>query len=264
VRSTIRAVIILAIPASLAAQQPTTLRVTMTQGQTLRFSTLVETWVNLTSLGAAMDTVRPTTALTIFTTRTVMQVRGDTAIIRDVIDSARAATPAIPGMTAADKAAAAASMRGVTTFSAVDGRGILLDYAGAQTMGQVSAPLQSMLPMAGLLRAVFAFPAQPVRNGETWSETLANRDADGTLTLSATFTLTGTQNRSGHSVATITMAGQMGGGGPGGALAMRTSGNLEYDMTDSQPVRFMTDMTGQMSNSSASVPIRVRRTVFRL
>jgi hypothetical protein len=45
---------------------------------------------------------------------------------------------------------------------------------------------------------------------------------------------------------------------------MRHTGSLEYDMTDSQPVRFMTDMTGQLSTSSASVPIRVRRTVVRL
>jgi len=263
--STIRqAALLLAIPASLAAQQPTTLRVSPQQGQTLRFSTLVETWVNLTSLGATMDTVRATTALTIYTTRTVMQVRADTAIIRDVIDSARAATPAIPGMTAADKAAAATAMRGLTTFSAIDGRGVLLDYAGAQTMGQMSAPLQSMMPMAGLLRAVFAFPVNPVRAGETWSETLSSRDADGSLTLSATFTLTGTQARGSHSVAMITLTGQMGGGGPNGALAMRASGNLEFDMTDSQPVRFVTDLQGQLSTSTASVPIRVRRTVVRL
>lgn len=259
-----RAALLLAIPASLAAQQPTTLRISLQPGQTMRFSTYIETWVNLTQVGATMDTVRPTMTLTIYTTRTVVQVTADTAIIRDVIDSARAATPAIPGMTAADKAAAAAAMRGVTTLSAIDGRGRLLDYAAGTQMNAVEPPLQSALPLAGLLRAVFAFPAGPVRAGDTWSETLSGDDADGSLTLSGTFTLQGTQSRSGHSVAMISMAGQLGGGGPNGALAMRASGNLEFDMTDSQPVRFVTDMQGQWASSAASVPIRVRRTVVRL
>jgi hypothetical protein len=251
---------------ALAQQQPVTLRVAARLGQTMRFRTDIETWLNIPQLAAAgADTTRPTMAISLFITRTVAATRGDTAVFRDVVDSATAATPAIGGLSPADAAAAASSMRGMVMLSAVDGRGILLDYAaGTERTNPLEPPAQAMLPQAGLLRAVFAFPAAPVRPGESWSETLSGGDRDGSLTLSATFTLERTLRQGSSTVAVIGMAGQIGGGGPSGALAARVTGRIEYDMTESQPVRFVTDMVGQLATSSGSVPVRIRRTVTRL
>lgn len=250
----------------LAQQLPVTLRVAARQGQTMRFRTDIESWLNIPQLAAqGADTTRPTTAISLFVTRTVAATRGDTAVFRDVVDSATAATPAIAGLTPADAAAAASSMRGMIMLSAVDGRGRLLDYAaGTERTGRLDPPVQAMLPQAGLLRAVFAFPAGPVRPGESWSETLTGGDADGSLTLAATFTLERTQQAGSSAVAVIGMAGQLGGGGPSGALAARVTGRIEYDMTASQPVRFVTDMVGQLATPAGSVPVRIRRTVTRL
>lgn len=268
-RSLIRRVAVLvAAPAAVlsAQQQPITLRVSPQTGQSARYRTDIESWLNLAQLVAlGVDTTRPTTALTLYSTRTIVLVKADTAVIRDVVDSAVAAAPAVPGVNPTDAANAAASMRGVTTLTAVDGRGRMLDYAaGTQQTTRLDPPVQALLPAGGLLRAVFAFPAGPVRPGDTWSETLTGGDGDGSLTMSATFTFERTQTTGGTRIAVITMAGQIGGGGPNGALAMRATGRLEYDLTTSQPIRYVTDMNGQFATVNGSVPMRVRRTVVRL
>lgn len=251
---------------AIAQSPPVTLRVSAQVGQTARFQTQVETWLNIAQLAAlGADTTRPTAALTIYTTRSVLATKADTVIIRDVVDSAIAAVPAIPGVNAADVAAAATSMRGVTTLSAVDGRGRLLEYAaGTTSLSRLDPPMQALMPQAGLLRMVFAFPDRAVRPGDTWTETLTTSEMDGSITLAATYTLERTQRVGNHSIAVIGIAGQAGGGGPDGALALRVTGRLEYDMQDSQPVRLLSDMTGQMASPAGSVPIRIRRTVTRL
>ena len=241
-----------------AQQQPITLRVTLREGQTFHFRTDVQTW-----LGA--DTTRAATALTLYTTRTVMAVRHDTAVVRDVVDSAEASAPAVPNANPMALANAAMAMRGVTTLSAIDGRARLLDYAaGTQQTAAVAPPMQAVVPMGGLLRAIFALPEQPVRAGESWSETLTGGGADGSLTMSGTYTLERTLRQGNHNVAVITATGQIGGGGPGGALAARVSGRIEFDMDDSQASRFVVDMVGNLASVDGSVPLRIRRTVTRL
>lgn len=241
-----------------AQQQPVTLRVSLRQGQTFRFRTDVETW-----LGA--DTTRPATHLTLYQTRTVMTVRNDTAVIRDVVDSAEASAPGMPNTNVMALANAAMAMRGVTTLSAIDGRDRLLDFAaGTQNTAALAPPVQAIVPFGGLLRTIFALPAQPVRPGENWSETLTGGGADGSLTMSGTYTLESTLRRGGHGIAVITATGQVGGGGPGGAIAARVNGRIEYDMDDSQPTSAVVDMIGNLASVDGSVPIRIRRTLSRL
>jgi len=241
-----------------AQQQPVTLRVSARQGQTARFRTDVETW-----LGA--DTSRPATHLTLYQTRTVMTVRNDTSVVRDVVDSAEASAPGMPSTNVMALANAAMAMRGVTTLSAIDGRARLLDFAaGTQQTAALAPPVQAVVPMGGLLRVIFALPAQPVRPGESWTETLTGGGADGSLTMSGTYTLESTMRQGGHSIAVINIMGQVGGGGPGGALAARVSGRIEYDMDDSQPARVVVDMVGNLASVDGSVPIRIRRTMSRL
>jgi hypothetical protein len=259
-KSCIRMLAVIALPTAtaFAQQQPVTLRVSLREGQTARFRTDVQTW-----LGA--DTTRPATALTLYLTRTVMAVRHDTAIIRDVVDSAEASAPGVPNANAMALANAALSMRGVTTLSAIDGRARLLDYAaGTQQAASLAPPVQAVVPMAGLLRAIFALPAQAVRPGESWTETLTGGEADGSVTMAGTYTLERTMQQAGHTIAVITAAGQLGGGGPGGALAARFTGRLEYDLSDSQPARFVIDLQGNLASVDGSLPIRIRRTVTRL
>lgn len=256
----------MSVAPAVAQQAPVTLRVALREGQTARFRTDIETWLNIAQLAAlGADTTRPTTSISLFATRTVTTTRGDTAVIRDVVDSAVAAVPAIPGVSATDLASVAASMRGMVLLSAVDGRGRLLDYAaGTQQLDHLDLPVQAMLPQAGLLRTVFAFPVNPVRPGESWTETLTGADRDGSVTMAATFTLERTARQGNATVAIINISGQLGGGGPAGAIAARVAGRLEYDMTASQPARFVLDLTGQLASPAGSVPVRIRRTFTRL
>ena len=194
-----------------------------------------------------------------------MAVRNDTAVIRDVVDSAEASAPGMPNANAMTLANAAMAMRGVTTLSAIDGRARLLDYAaGTRQESPLAPPVQAVVPMAGLLRAIFALPAQPVRPGESWTETLTGGGADGSLTMAGTYTLERTLRQGGHTIAVITAVGLLGGGGPGGAMAARFNGRLEYDVDDSQPARFVIDLQGNIASADGSLPVRIRRTVSRL
>ena len=162
-------------------------------------------------------------------------------------------------------AASAFAQQQPVTLSAIDGRARLLDYAaGTRQESPLAPPVQAVVPMAGLLRAIFALPAQPVRPGESWTETLTGGGADGSLTMAGTYTLERTLRQGGHTIAVITAVGQLGGGGPGGALAARVSGRIEYDMDDSQAANFVVDMVGNFASVDGSLPIRIRRTVSRL
>jgi hypothetical protein len=259
-----RAVVLgLLIPAAAAAQQPMTLRVALRQDAVFHYRTDIETWV--VAPGTAMDSTHPTTSLRLFSTRTVKVVRNDTAIVQDVVDSATAATPGVQGAHPANAEAAATAMRGVTTLSAIDGRGRLLDYAaGTQHEQNLSAPVQAFLPMAGLLRVVFALPANPVKTGDTWTESQSGSDPSGSVTMTANYTLERTTTHNGHTLAIIGSTGTIGGGGRGGALASQFTGHISYDINDSQPTGFWVDIKGTVSSGGQSIPLRVRRTVTRL
>lgn len=254
----------LLIPAAAAAQQqPVTLRVSLRQGAVFHYRTDIDTWIVVPNAG--IDSTHPTTSLRLFTTRTVTVVRNDTAIVQDVVDSATAATPGVQSAHPANAAAAAAAMRGVTTLSAIDGRGRLLDYAaGTQREQNLSAPVQAFLPMAGLLRVLFTFPANPIKPGDTWTESQSGGDASGSVTMNATYTFERTTSHNGHNLAIIGSTGSLGGGGRGGALSSQFTGHISYDIEDSQPTGFWVDIQGTVSSGGQSVPMRVRRTVTRL
>ena len=258
-------VALLALTASTAAvaQNPITLRVRLREGQTMRYKTDIETWLGQNNAG--VDTTQPARVLTLYTTRTVAAVRNDTAIIRDVVDSAMVRTPALTGVDTSVLRRAAEAMRGVVTLTATDGRGRLLDYAAGSTQDNpVDPALQAVMPMGGLLRVVFVLPAEPVRVGQTWSERVAQGDGSSGMTMSARYTLERTLRVNDHDVASIRAAGEMGGGGPGGAMSARFDGNLDYDMVDSQPTRFVVMLEGTLAGAGGDVPMKVRRTVVRL
>ena len=258
------ALLALTVSASAAsAQAPVTLRVRLQQGQTLRYKTEIETWIGVRN--AAVDTTQPARVLTLFTTRTVAAVSGDTAIIRDQVDSAWVRTPGIRGVDTMAIRRAADAMRGVVTLSAVDGRGRLLDYAAGTTRtDSVDPALQAVLPMAGLLRVVFVLPADPVSPGASWSERVASGDAMGSVSMTARYTLDRTARTDGRDIATISAAGEMGGGGLGNAMSARFDGTLDYDMGDSQPTRFVIMVQGTMAGRGGDLPMKVKRTLVRL
>ena len=249
--------------AEVAAQAPVTLRVQLRQGQTMRYRSDIETWIGVAN--AAIDTTQPARVLTLFITRTVSAVSHDTAIIRDVVDSALVTAPGIRGADTTALRRATASLRGLVTLTAVDGRGRLLDYAAGTTRTDpVDPALQAVLPMGGLLRSVFVLPANPVRPGETWSDRVSGGDGLDALNISARYTLERTMQLNNHNVAVINAAGEMGGGGPGGSLSGRFDGRIEYDMDDSQPTRFEITIHGTVASRSGNLPMRVKRTMQRL
>src|SRR5262245_15257437 len=184
--------IALIIPGTVAAQQtPIALRVNLREGAVFHYRTDIETWVQAPAAG--IDSTQPLRTIRLFTTRTVMAVKADTFIVKDVVDSASASAQGTPPATAAS---AAAAIRGVTTLSAIDGRGRLLDYAaGTQREQNLSAPVQTFLPMGGLLRVVFSFPAAAVKPGDTWTDSQSGGDASGSVTMSANYTLERTMSR---------------------------------------------------------------------
>ena len=258
-------VVLMALTAATAAvaQNPITLRVRLRQGQTARYKTDIETWLGQRNAG--VDTAQPARVMTLYTTRTVDAVRNDTSIIRDVVDSAVVSAPGLRGIDTTTLRRAAAALRGVVTLTATDSRGRLLDYAAGTTNDAPSDPaLQAVMPMGGLLRVVFVLPEEPVRVGSTWSERVAQGDGANSMTMSARYTLERTLRINDHEVASIRAAGEMGGGGPGGAMSARFDGNLEYDMVDSQPTRFVVTLEGTMAGQGGDVPMKVRRTVVRL
>ena len=258
-------VVLMALTAATTAvaQNPITLRVQLRQGQTARYRTDIETWVGQGN--AAVDTAQPARVMTLYTTRTVEAVRNDTAVIKDVVDSARVTTPALRGVDTMALQRAAASLRGVVTLTAIDGRGRLLDYAAGTTQdAPVDPALQAVMPMGGMLRVVFVLPAEPVRVGATWSERVAQGDGASSLTMSARYTLERTMQVNNHNVAAIRAAGEMGGGGPGGAMSARFDGTIDFDITDSQPTRIVISLEGTMAGQGGDVPMKVRRTIVRL
>ena len=256
--------LVMILPGVAAAQQaPIALRVNLRQGAVFHYRTDIDTWI--VAPNAGIDSTHPTTSMRLFTTRTVMVVRNDTAIVKDVVDSATASTPGVQGAHPANAAAAAAAMKGVTTLSAIDGRGRLLDYAAGTSREQnLSAPAQAFLPMGGLLRVIFVFPAAAVKPGDKWTENQSGGDASGSVTMSANYTLERTMSRNGHTIAVIGSTGSIGGGGQGGAISSQFTGHIAYDVEDSQPTGFWVDINGTVSSGGQSVPMRVRRTVTRL
>jgi hypothetical protein len=157
---------LLLIAGRLAAQEPVTLRLTPTAGQTSRYRTGLVMFLTMSGYQPA-DTSRPFMVQCLEATRSVTAVRGDTALLRTVTDSARVDMPGSPGMMADE---IQHTLRGLTVAEKVDQRGRVLSRATAGPTVSPSLIGGVTSAMRGLSGRLPALPDPPVRAGETWSD----------------------------------------------------------------------------------------------
>jgi hypothetical protein len=251
------------VAAAARAQEPILLRISGEAGQFNRYQTVVETFIRGGQMAAMMspDTTLPFSRMKMFSTRTLMGTSGDTLNFQEVVDSASMETPAMPQM-APMMAGAAAQLRGRTTATRMDSRGRVFstEVTGGEAMGGPGGRGGAMGGGRGG-PTPFILPAQPVRPGDTWSDstTVAGNGADQpTVTVQGNFKLDRVDQHPGSRVAVITWAGTMTITTPQGSQVMNVVGETDVDMTARRLAAMNMTMTGTVQTPQGEVPMRVQ------
>ena len=264
--------------ASARAQEPILLRISGTPGQANHYQMVMETFVRGGPMAAMMssDTTLPMTRMTMLTTRTLTGTSGDTLAFQEVVDSVRMESPAMPQM-AAMMGGAAAMLRGQTTATRMDARGRIFStevtggMAGAMGAGgpggmggQGGRGGRGGMMGGGRRQAMpFILPAQPVRPGDTWSDSTTvagNTPDEPTTTMQGTFKLDRVDQRAGSRVAVITWTGTMTTTGPQGPQVMNVVGEIGVDMTAHRLASMNMTMTGIVQSPQGEIPMKVQMT----
>jgi hypothetical protein len=242
------------VAAAARAQEPILLRISGEAGQFNRYQTVVERFIRGGQMAAMMspDTTLPVSRMKMFSTRTLMGTSGDTLNFQEVVDSASMETPAMPQM-APMMAGAAAQLRGSTTATRMDSRGRVFstEVTGGMAMG--GGGRGGPTP--------FILPAQPVRPGDTWSDstTVNGNGVDRpTVTVQGNFKLDRVDQHPGSLVAVITWTGTMTTTTPQGSQVMNAVGEIDVDMTARRLAAMSMTMTGTVQTPQGEVLMRVQ------
>jgi hypothetical protein len=241
----------------------------------------------------AADTTLPTFRVHTYTARTLAAVAGDTLTYSEVVDSAQFEAPAMPQM-AMMAGQMAGSMRGMTTVTKMDSRGRVLAIEVTPAPGAMGGPMGGVMggppmaggpgggmgggrgrggPMGGMFggrgqRAFFLLPAQPVRPGDTWTDSMTVADSSGGMaippaTLRATFRLERLERRGGSQIAVISMNGTLTSASPQGqsTMTMNTAGEIQVDLTASRLASLTMESNGTVASPQGEMPMRMRITM---
>jgi hypothetical protein len=173
-RALVTCVLLVATATPALAQEAVLLSLGGPTGRPIRSRIVVSTFVRGIPMGMSVaDTTLPSTRLTMYYTRTLDGISGDTLSFTVVIDSARAESPASPELNAMLESAVAAA-RGRTTFR-VDARGGFLwadssDAAGGEGAPAGGAGARRLAGAAGPREGGFVLPMRAVRVGDTWAD----------------------------------------------------------------------------------------------
>jgi len=266
-------VLALLAAAPLVAQQPVLLRLNPRKGQTNHYRAVIETYMQGGPMAAmSADTTQPFQRTTLFQTRTCTDIIADTLVFSEVIDSARIEMPAMP-QAAQFAGAMAARMSGMTTTTKMDRRAHIYDtevtggpaaMAGAQAGRGGPGGGQGSGRGAGSgsssRNMVYILPANPVRPGDSWSDSMEIRSDSGqNSTFRATFRLERVEGQ----VATISMNGSVDMSVQGTATTMTTSGQLQLDLGQGRLGGMQMTMAGSMPTRMGTVPMRMVMTTQR-
>ena len=266
--------------AAARAQEPVLLRISGTPGQANKYQMVNEMYV----LGGQMammapDTTVPFTRTTIYSTRTLLGSAGDTLTFQEVIDSAKMESPAMPQM-GAMMGAQIQMMKGQTTTTKMSNRGRVYSSdvsGGMAAMGGpgggpgmggpggrpgMGGPGRRPGGMGGGNRggrSPLLLPEQPVRPGDTWSDSM-NIDASGdqpAQSIRGTFKLERVDNRGGARVAVISWNGVMTTTTPMGQQVMNATSELDLDLTASRLASMTMTMRGSLQSPQGEMPVKM-------
>ena len=261
---------LLALTTAATAQESVLLRVGGQVGQTNRYQTVMNTWVQggpMASMGG--DTSQPMMRITTTTTRTLTAVEGDTLVFTETIDDARSESPAMPQM-GAMMGNVANMMRGQVTTTKMDGRARMFSIESSNPNMQGGGPGGPGGPggrggmMGGMRnqRAMYVLPERAIRIGETWSDStvIPGNGNDGPSSLLATFKLDRVDARGGTRIAVITMDGNMATSSARGPQRMSVTGQFQLDLSAGRLASLDMQMNGTSNMQGQVVPVRMQVT----
>jgi hypothetical protein len=270
-RSPVAAAVALLVTAPLAAQQSVTLRLNAPRGQVTKYMTVVETYMQggpMAQMGG--DPSQPFQRMTMFNTRTLTDIVADTLVFTEVVDSARMETPAMP-QAAAMMGQIATQMRGMTTVIRMDRRARIFgtevtNNPMAGTAGPGRGPGAPGGPGGGRGRGgmgggnssrnmVFILPAEPVRPGATWSDSMviAGETGQPNSTFRATFRF----ERMDGQVAVVAMNGTMDMPMQGTMTTMTTTGDFRLDLGQNRLGGMTMTLSGTAQTQMGEMPMRM-------
>ena len=110
----------------------------------------------------------------------------------------------------------------------------------------------------------FILPPQPVRPGDTWTDSMTTGGGDNadqpTMSVQGTFKLDRVDNRGGSRIAVITWSGTMTTSTPRGPQVMNVIGEIAIDLTGHRLSSMDMNMSGTMQSPQGSIPMRVHMT----
>jgi hypothetical protein len=227
------------------------------------------------------DTNVPFSRMTMQSTRTLTAVTGDTLNFSEVVDSAAMEMPAMPQM-AAMMGGVAGMMKGRTTVTKMDNRGRIFSAEvtggamagmggpGGGGMGGPGGGPGGRGGRGGMMGgggnnnrpAPFILPAQPVRPGDSWTDSTSfgGGAMDPAVTVRGTFKLERVEQRGGSRVAVVTWNGTMTTTTPQGAQVMNAVGQIGIDLSAQRLASLDMMMSGTVPTPQGDVPMRMHMT----
>ena len=278
-----RSIVILALaatPALAGAQDAVLLRVGGQQGQSLKFRSVIETFMQggpMAAMGA--DPSLPMNRMTLYQTRTLTAITGDTLTFTEVIDSAASEMPAMP-QAAAFAGGMGAMMRGMTTTTKMDRRARIFDTevsggpmaamgGGAGGAGGPPGGMGGGRRGGGMggggnnnRNMVFLLPEGRVRPGDTWADSMVVEGQQGqpNSVFRATFRL----ERVESGVAVVSINGSMDMPMQGQVTTMQTTGEFRLDVAHGRLNAMNMTMSGTMQSQGGEMPMRMVMTMQAL
>lgn len=232
-------------------------------GQSQHFLTVVEVWLT----AAPADSLPPAFRLIQFTARTGSQEDGG-LVLTDVTDSSRVETPSSTG---AQLPPPADMLRNLRTLTRLDDRGrsvsTRIQYAPQPTAeGQFMLRAVQPLAVAGIRLSIIGLPEQPVRPGDSWTDSLrfdlaAEGATPGALVTgggagSGSYRLERIEARGTSRVAIVTAVGEVRAAGATAPIA--ATARMELDVDTGLLVRSDAELAGPMTTRMGTMPVRVR------
>jgi hypothetical protein len=267
----------LALAATLTAATPLSaqvlLRMTPPTGQVTHYELTTETFVKGGQFAQIVsDTSAPFMRMTAWQTSTVSAASGEEFTTTQVVDSARAAFPAMPQMESM-MGQVGDMMKGTTTVTRMTTRGRVLSLDVKLSPGleqlRAQAAAGGGMGMGGSegrsnLSSFWLLPPNPVRVGDTWRDSMSVAlDSTGpspsTMAFAGTYTLTRMEGRT--AVIGITGTLTTSGGALASPLAFKVTGEVQLDLDAGRATTVTTDMTGSAPSPMGEMPMEVRLTM---
>lgn len=263
------------------AQDAVLLRLNPAAGQVTRFRAVMDAWLR-SPLFAGADTIQPTAHVTSYITRIVTTAPDSQRIeLTDHTDSSTFDFPALRGFMPA--AGTGDLLRGMRTMTRLDSRA-----RGVATMVVEAPNLPTGMPalirgVQGLTVAIsrlasVSLPEQPVRPGDTWTDTLTFDLANvpgltgvgvqGTGSGLATMRFERVEQRYGARIAVLTAVATANAGAAdetqSATLNLSATSTVDLDLDAGRFVRSQTLLAGPLVTRLGVIPVRVRMTIQAL